>query len=408
MKKLPAISLLFAVLWVAISGFAQTAVLMPVPEQPFSYNGAVLANGFVYTYFTGGFTPAPNFTDFTGLVQNTNPVQLNAGGFPSTSLGLQCGIWLQPATQYRIVVQNSAHIQIYQIDGVAGLVPSVSSGSVSSVTATAPIASSGGTAPNISASVSGGGSNLATTNVGANTNNDIVQWDGSGNLKDSATLLASLAPLASPTFTGTVTIPANTEPFSIMTGGSNGQCAVKVSGVWQPASCAGTAGTQVLSVNTTKVTVNANVNTNQNLMAYTLIGGTLNNVGHGFEAVVYGTVRGANTSNSINMQVLLGGSQIYIAQGVPINSATNIPVKLEVQCYTVTTGATGTLDCVGSGAFGTGQMSTVAWQITDPNGSYLTLDLTVNETLQVVFQGLVASTLNVGNEDLLRVSQLVQ
>ena len=79
-----------------------------------------------------------------------------------------------------------------------------------------------------------------------------------GNTVDSATLLSSLAPKASPTFTGTVTIPTNTISPGILTGGSNGQCVIKLGGVWQPGSCAGTAGVQSLKVATSAATVNGN------------------------------------------------------------------------------------------------------------------------------------------------------
>ena len=39
---------------------------------------------------------------------------------------------------------------------------------------------------------------------------DVITTDGSGNVQDSGTLLSSIAPLSSPTFTGTVTSPAGT------------------------------------------------------------------------------------------------------------------------------------------------------------------------------------------------------
>jgi hypothetical protein len=60
-------------------------------------------------------------------------------------------------------------------------------------------------------SVSGTEGTLANkvqlTAQGATTSGDVVTYDGSGNVQDSGTLLSSLAPLASPTFTGTVTVP---------------------------------------------------------------------------------------------------------------------------------------------------------------------------------------------------------
>jgi len=80
-------------------------------------------------------------------------------------------------------------------------------GSVASVTASAPFTSSGGATPNISASLSGTGNRIQTTNVGPSTSGDIATWDANGNSQDSGTELSSLAPLASPAFTGTPTAP---------------------------------------------------------------------------------------------------------------------------------------------------------------------------------------------------------
>ena len=116
MRKL----LLFLLLFCGFAA-AQNAVVMPACEIPFFTNtGAIDSNGFVYTYQSGTFTNAPSFTDYTGSVTNTNPVQLNAAGFPTNAGAAQVCIWLQPFIAYRIVVQNAAHVQQYQIDGIGG------------------------------------------------------------------------------------------------------------------------------------------------------------------------------------------------------------------------------------------------------------------------------------------------
>lgn len=57
------------------------------------------------------------------------------------------------------------------------------------------------------ATVLGTGSHVQLTNGTSTVNGDVVTYDGFGNTVDSGTLLSSLAPLASPTFTGTATIP---------------------------------------------------------------------------------------------------------------------------------------------------------------------------------------------------------
>jgi hypothetical protein len=97
---------------------AQSALPLPWVEQPFFVNnGAIAANGFVYTYQSGTLINQATYTDATAATQNSNPILLNGDGFPTCS-GTQCGIWGIPSTTYRICLQNSAHVQQYCIDGV--------------------------------------------------------------------------------------------------------------------------------------------------------------------------------------------------------------------------------------------------------------------------------------------------
>lgn len=100
---------------------SQAVSLMPIPEQQFfTATGAVCSGCFVYTYQSGTYTPQASYTDYSGLYANTNPIVLNSGGFPATAAGAQVAIWLTPSVLYRIVVQNAAHVQLYQIDGIGG------------------------------------------------------------------------------------------------------------------------------------------------------------------------------------------------------------------------------------------------------------------------------------------------
>lgn len=116
------ISILIAVLCSA-AAIAQVPLIMPIPEQQFFNGSAPCAGCFVFTYTSGTNNPLATFTDYTRLTQNTNPIVLNAAGYPTTSAGAQVGIWLQATQTYRIVLQNAAHVQIYQIDGITGQVP---------------------------------------------------------------------------------------------------------------------------------------------------------------------------------------------------------------------------------------------------------------------------------------------
>src|SRR5438046_10225053 len=91
---------------------------LPVP-QFFDVNGAPLAGGKIFTYQAGTTTPLASYTDATGMVQNTNPVILNAGGFPTNASGNVVGVWLAPQ-KYKIIVQNALGVQQWSSDGVAG------------------------------------------------------------------------------------------------------------------------------------------------------------------------------------------------------------------------------------------------------------------------------------------------
>lgn len=109
MKCLRALALSF---FVCSGAFAQNAVLMPPPKlQFFDSKGSPLAGGFVYTCVAGSTcpgTPQPSYTDATGVVQNANPVVLDAGGYAS--------IWLTWGSSYKIVVQNSGGVTVSTTD----------------------------------------------------------------------------------------------------------------------------------------------------------------------------------------------------------------------------------------------------------------------------------------------------
>lgn len=84
---------------------------MPVPKMQFvDQNGIPLAGGLVYTYAAGTSTPQATYTDYTGAVQNANPVVLDSAGRATIFLG---------SLSYKFVVQNSAGTQQYMVDGVA-------------------------------------------------------------------------------------------------------------------------------------------------------------------------------------------------------------------------------------------------------------------------------------------------
>lgn len=88
---------------------------MPVPRfQFFDVNGDPVRNGFLYTFVAGTNTPLASYNDHTGSVGalNPNPVQIDSGGYAD--------VWLTAAS-YKLVLQDSNHVQIWSIDGVPGL-----------------------------------------------------------------------------------------------------------------------------------------------------------------------------------------------------------------------------------------------------------------------------------------------
>lgn len=66
---------------------ATTVALAPVPHMQFlSATGAPLTSGCVYTYAAGTTTQLATYTDSTGNTVNSDPIQLDAGGFANVWL----------------------------------------------------------------------------------------------------------------------------------------------------------------------------------------------------------------------------------------------------------------------------------------------------------------------------------
>jgi hypothetical protein len=93
---------------------------MPSPNpciQFFSPSGLPLAGGFLYSYTAGTLTPLPTYTDATLTTPNSNPLILNAGGFPVSPSG-SCGLFLNPNLTYKFVLQNSFGSQQWTVDNI--------------------------------------------------------------------------------------------------------------------------------------------------------------------------------------------------------------------------------------------------------------------------------------------------
>lgn len=86
------------------------ATLLPVPRARFfTPAGLPLAGGKVFTYAAGTTTPLASYTDYSGLVANTNPVILDANG--------EANIWLSN-TLYKIVLKDSTDVTLWTVDNV--------------------------------------------------------------------------------------------------------------------------------------------------------------------------------------------------------------------------------------------------------------------------------------------------
>jgi hypothetical protein len=99
---------------------AQVPVILATPPklQFFDSSGRTLSFGCVFTYQTGTTTPLATYTDSTGVIQNANPVVLNAGGFAN--------IWIQAGLGYTFKVVSAGGVNcvsgttLYTINGIGG------------------------------------------------------------------------------------------------------------------------------------------------------------------------------------------------------------------------------------------------------------------------------------------------
>lgn len=85
-------------------------------DQTFDANGDPLVGGQIETYLEGSSTPAATYTDATGGTPQSNPIFLNALGYPT--LG---AIWLTGGTGYKFIIKNAAGSTLRTIDNIVGI-----------------------------------------------------------------------------------------------------------------------------------------------------------------------------------------------------------------------------------------------------------------------------------------------
>lgn len=149
-----------------------TVALSPVPHMQFlSSTGAPLAAGCVYTYSGGTSTFLATYTDSTGVTQNTDPIQLDSGGFANiwlTAVAYKFSVYSNPSGGACPGTPGGLMVLQWTVDGIK---TSTSSG--------------GSTASQLTSS----GANPATSGIVAMAKTDTICWRNVGN---SANICASL------------------------------------------------------------------------------------------------------------------------------------------------------------------------------------------------------------------------
>lgn len=160
---------------------------------------------------------------------------------------------------------------------------------------------------------------------------------------------------------------------------------ILITGIW-PSQTIALINTPIATV-TTPVTVQANVLTDQNLMAKIILAGSLNVVNRtlkGFCAGVYTTQ--AAQIPTLTFKLKLGSLTLAtFTSSVSAAGASNIPWNLTYYASVVTNGATSTLEVHGFLGIDLGASGTVSiTAFADSNiATVSNVDLTVDETLQI-------------------------
>lgn len=91
--------------------------LSPIGNDQFiDDNGDPLVGGQIETYLAGSSTPAATYTSSLGSTPQSNPIILNALGYPT--LG---PIWLTGGNSYKFIIKNASGSVLRTIDEIAGV-----------------------------------------------------------------------------------------------------------------------------------------------------------------------------------------------------------------------------------------------------------------------------------------------
>jgi hypothetical protein len=198
-------------------------------------------------------------------------------------------------------------------------------------------------------------------------------------------------------------------PVGNIAPGTSGQC-INTSGVvatW--GSCAGTAGVQLLSVNSTPVTQNAAVTTPQILQAsaFPVSAGALNNLNKTLRVKSYGAFQPANAIETVTFYFSFGGITGNFGGFTPNSGGSSYGFSIELMFTTTVTGSSGTVLVTGNMDIGGLSVGLNSATIVIPGvGTFSPIDLTsaLSPAISVAFTS--ASTSNVATGDLFYVEQL--
>ena len=86
-------------------------ILSPYPKLQFiDNNGNPMANCLLYTYIAGTNIPIATYSDSTGLIANSTPIVLDAGG--------RASVWLDSTKSYKYIVKNSDSTTLFTVDNI--------------------------------------------------------------------------------------------------------------------------------------------------------------------------------------------------------------------------------------------------------------------------------------------------
>ena len=87
-------------------------VISPQPKLQFiDANGVPLSGGKLWTYLAGTTTPVVTYADYTGTVNNPNPVILDTRG--------EASVWIDSTVSYKYKLLSSTDVEQWTVDHIS-------------------------------------------------------------------------------------------------------------------------------------------------------------------------------------------------------------------------------------------------------------------------------------------------